>query len=201
MPGMEDTILNVGLNDETTEGLARITGDALFAYECYYRLIMKYSASVFGLSIADEEYPTCSSADEMRQRAENLLEKVATATGNTFPQDPMEQLMGALKAISYHGRARAPSHTGRSSMSSSVWHCGDHPTDGFLETLTEIMFRGCFFPQSSHRRTVSVWRIPAGFKVKSSQVGKGSPFFKSRRKGPLRPAFASNPGFRTILAA
>ena len=92
MPGMMDTILNVGLNRETTEGLARITGDPLFAYECYYRLIMKYSASVFGFvrdeAVIDEEYPACSSADAMRQRVENLLETVATATGKPFPRTP-----------------------------------------------------------------------------------------------------------------
>ena len=99
MPGMMDTILNVGLNDETTDGLARITGDALFAYECYCRLIMKYSGSVFGFSMVNKEYPACSSADEMRQRAKHLIERVVTTTGKVFPQDPREQLMGALKAI------------------------------------------------------------------------------------------------------
>ena len=104
MPGMMDTILNVGLNRETTEGLARITGNRMFAYECYYRLIMKYSASVLGFvtgeeAIVSEEDLACSSSDEMRQRVEGLLETVARATGKPFPQDPREQLMGALKAI------------------------------------------------------------------------------------------------------
>ena len=104
MPGMLDTILNVGFNWETTEGFAAGIGNPLFAYECYYRLIMKYSASVMGFvpgedTVLGEGHPPCSSADEMRQTVERLLETVTTATGKPFPQSPLEQLMGALKAI------------------------------------------------------------------------------------------------------
>ena len=104
MPGMMDTILNVGLNRQTTEGLARITGNPLFAYESYYGLIKKYSAAVLGFMpgnevIVGEEDPACSSPDEMRRIVERLLETVVTATGKPFPQDPREQLLGALKAI------------------------------------------------------------------------------------------------------
>ena len=104
MPGMMDTILNVGLNHETTEGLAKITGNPLFAHECYYGLIKKYSASVLGLvsgieTIVGEEDPACSSPEVMQQRVESLLENVAAATGKPFPQDPREQLIGALGAI------------------------------------------------------------------------------------------------------
>ncbi len=104
MPGMLDTILNVGFNRETTEGFAHITGNPLFAYECYYRLIMKYSASVLGFVPGEEALigggdTACSSADEMRQKVEGLLETVAAVTGKPFPQDPREQLMGALMAI------------------------------------------------------------------------------------------------------
>lgn len=104
MPGMMDTILNVGLNRETTEGLAHLTGNPLFAYECYYRLIMKYSASVLGFTPGEEALPgeeplACSSPNEMQRIVESLLETVATATRKPFPQDPREQLMGAVKAI------------------------------------------------------------------------------------------------------
>ncbi len=98
MPGMMDTILNVGLNRETTEGLSRMTGDPRFAYECYYRLILKYSASVLGLSLAAEE-PSACSAGEMKERVEDLLRAVAVAAGKPFPQDPAEQLISSLEAI------------------------------------------------------------------------------------------------------
>ncbi|MBI5116241.1 pyruvate, phosphate dikinase [Candidatus Poribacteria bacterium] len=104
MPGMMDTILNVGLNRETTEGLANTTGDPLFAYECFYRLVSKYASSVMGFSgnedmSMDAVRLACTSPDEMRRMVEGLLEKVLRETGAVFPQDPREQLLGALKAI------------------------------------------------------------------------------------------------------
>ena len=177
MPGMMDTILNVGLNGETTEGLARITGDALFAYECYCRLIMKYSASVFGFSIVDEEYPACSSADEMRQRAENLLERVATATGKAFPQDPREQLMGALKAIFL-------SWQGESAITYRQIFNVPHQF-GTAATIQQMVFgnlgqkscSGVAFPAIlSPANSICLANTCQALKVKSSQVGKENPF-------------------------
>lgn len=104
MPGMMDTILNVGLNDETVEGLSRVTGNPLFAYECYFRFISKYSSSVMNLTgkedvTLDADYEACSSIQEMKGRIKDLLERITRATGKSFPQDPREQLMGALRAI------------------------------------------------------------------------------------------------------
>ncbi|MBI4831475.1 MAG: hypothetical protein HY801_07955, partial [Candidatus Lindowbacteria bacterium] len=104
MPGMMDTILNVGLNRETAEALGRLTGDPLFAYECFYRLISKYASSVMGFTESEdmaigEGHPACSSPEEMKRLVENLLERVERATGEAFPQNPREQLLGALKAI------------------------------------------------------------------------------------------------------
>jgi phosphohistidine swiveling domain-containing protein len=104
MPGMMDTILNIGLNDETVEGLSRTTGDALFAYECYFRLISKYSSSVMGIpeqdtaAIGGDDHG-CSQPGDMHQRVKHLLEAISDITGNPFPQDPREQLIGALSAI------------------------------------------------------------------------------------------------------
>ncbi len=104
MPGMLDTVLNIGLNDETVEGLAHITGDSLFAYECYFRLISKYASSVMGYSdtrepALAESNPACASAEEMKRMVKTLLKRVADAIGAPLPQDPREQLMGALRAI------------------------------------------------------------------------------------------------------
>jgi pyruvate,orthophosphate dikinase len=103
MPGMMDTILNIGLNHETVEGLSRISGDAFFAYECYLRLISKYASSVMGYagdgdsSNVPGDKP--ASTAEMKQRVKALLESVRKAIGAPFPQDPREQLCGALGAI------------------------------------------------------------------------------------------------------
>ncbi len=104
MPGMMDTILNVGLNDETVEGLSRIFGDAFFAYECYYRLVSKYAASVMGCAMEDSapldiRGAACASAEAMKDKVGSLLAEVQIAAGEPFPQDPREQLLGAIKAI------------------------------------------------------------------------------------------------------
>ncbi|UCD57567.1 MAG: pyruvate, phosphate dikinase, partial [Candidatus Hydrogenedentota bacterium] len=84
--------------------LSRITGNPLFAYECYLRLISKYSSSVMGFTdngtapIGEAEL-ACSSPVEMRRMVNRLLESVAEATGAQFPQNPREQIIGALSAI------------------------------------------------------------------------------------------------------
>jgi pyruvate,orthophosphate dikinase len=104
MPGMMDTILNIGLNCDTVEGLARISGDAAFAYECYFRLISKYASSVMGYTRDDESLPECEaaargSADEMKEKVNALKESIKKKTGAAFPEDPREQFLGALGAI------------------------------------------------------------------------------------------------------
>ena len=107
MPGMLDTILNVGLNDETVEGLSRATGNPLFAYECYFRLASRYASSVMGvtgrgkgtLGTLDADGEACSSVDALKRGIKDLLEMIWKETGESFPQDPREQLMGALRAI------------------------------------------------------------------------------------------------------
>ena len=93
-----------GLQSRNGRGFGRLSGNPMFAYECYYRLILKYSASVFGFvpggeDVIGEGSPACSSADGIRQAVERLLVAVARATGKPFPEDPREQLMGALNAI------------------------------------------------------------------------------------------------------
>jgi phosphohistidine swiveling domain-containing protein len=112
MPGMLDTVLNVGFNRETTEGMGRVTGNPVFAYTCYYSLITKYAASVLGFTpdkslLLGEDDPARASAALMQQKVERLLEAVKTATGRPFPQDPHEQLMGAVKAVfdSWHSES------------------------------------------------------------------------------------------------
>jgi len=104
MPGMMDTILNIGFNREVAEALAPLTGNPLFAYECYYRLILKYATSVLGFTATegpaqDKGEPFCRSVEELRRKIEDLLMEVAAATGKPFPQDPREQLVGAVGAI------------------------------------------------------------------------------------------------------
>jgi len=112
MPGMMDTVLNLGLNDETVEGLAKHSGDARFAYDSYRRFIQMYSNVVLGvdhyhfedlLDLHKEDrgvfLDTELTADDLKSVVAGYMEKVAAELGRPFPQDPKEQLWGAIKAV------------------------------------------------------------------------------------------------------
>src|SRR6476646_6439954 len=90
MPGMMDTVLNVGLNDESVEGLARSTGNEEFARDCYRRLIQ-----MFGETVDDIPHESFSVEDSV-ERAREIYER---DTGQGFPQDAREQLRRAITAV------------------------------------------------------------------------------------------------------
>ena len=90
MPGMMDTILNVGLNDEAVVGLARSTGNEEFARDCYRRLIQMFGETVDG--IPHERF----SIDDSVERAREIYRQ---ETGQDFPQDAREQLARAITAV------------------------------------------------------------------------------------------------------
>ncbi|MCF6197393.1 MAG: pyruvate, phosphate dikinase, partial [Emcibacter sp.] len=112
MPGMMDTVLNLGLNDVTVEGLAKQSGDARFAYDSYRRFIQMYSDVVLGvdhynfeelLEILKEEngyiMDTELSADDWKELAQAFKKKAEEELGRPFPQDVHEQLWGAIDAV------------------------------------------------------------------------------------------------------
>ena len=112
MPGMMDTILNLGLNDQAVEGLAKKTSNPRFAYDCYRRFIQMYSDVVMelGKSFFEERIDAMKERKGVKQDieldAEDLKELVAEfkaiyleKQGSEFPQDPKEQLIGAVKAV------------------------------------------------------------------------------------------------------
>jgi pyruvate,orthophosphate dikinase len=112
MPGMMDTVLNLGLNAQTTEGLAKLTGDARFAYDSYRRFIQMYSDVVLGMDhaafeeILDEEkdqkgveLDTDLDADDLKRIAEAYRKRVQQDLGRPFPEDVQEQLWGAIGAV------------------------------------------------------------------------------------------------------
>jgi len=112
MPGMMDTVLNLGLNDRTVEALATDSGDARFALDSYRRFIQMYSDVVLGVDhehfeeiLEDEkarlgcELDTDLSADDWRGIVERYKAKVEEETDNPFPMDPHEQLWGAVGAV------------------------------------------------------------------------------------------------------
>lgn len=112
MPGMMDTVLNLGLNDVTVEALAKKSGDERFAYDSYRRFIQMYSDVVLGvehylfeelLEIHKEEngfiLDTELEAEDWKQLAGDFKAKAEEELGHPFPQDVNEQLWGAIDAV------------------------------------------------------------------------------------------------------
>jgi pyruvate,orthophosphate dikinase len=112
MPGMMDTVLNIGLNDETAEGLAKLTGDERFAWDAYRRLVQMYGGVVMG--VEDEPFEEVLKKARTKRNIENDAElpaadlKAITAefraivkkhAGREFPTDPIEQLKLATEAV------------------------------------------------------------------------------------------------------
>jgi pyruvate,orthophosphate dikinase len=112
MPGMMDTVLNLGLNDTTVEALAAKSGHRRFAYDSYRRFITMYSDVVLGIGhhvfeeILDEHkdkngfmLDTDLEADDWSELVTRYKERVAQELGKPFPQDPHDQLWGAIGAV------------------------------------------------------------------------------------------------------
>ena len=112
MPGMMDTVLNLGLNDSTVEGLAALAGDPRFAFDCYRRFIQMYSNVVLGLDhhmfeeILDDRkdmlgvtVDTALGADDWRSLVVEYKALVQRERGAPFPQSPEDQLWGAIGAV------------------------------------------------------------------------------------------------------
>ena len=118
MPGMMDTILNLGLNDESVQSLIRKTNNARFAYDSYRRFVQMYGDVVLGLKPVDkhDEDPfevildkkkhqhgyrldTELTADHLKELVEEFKAAIREKTGCDFPSDPMDQLWGAVGAV------------------------------------------------------------------------------------------------------
>ena len=111
MPGMMDTVLNLGLNDRVVEGLARKSGDERFAYDSYRRFIQMYGQVVLGIENHFEELlenhkldigallDTELSADDWRTLVAGFKDLVAEELGRPFPEEPQDQLWGAIGAV------------------------------------------------------------------------------------------------------
>ena len=112
MPGMMDTVLNLGLNDETVEGLAALSGDRRFAFDSYRRFIQMYSNVVLNLNhhlfeeILDDQkdrlgasVDTDLTAEDWEEVVSEYKRAVASQLGKPFPQDPQDQLWGAIGAV------------------------------------------------------------------------------------------------------
>lgn len=141
MPGMMDTVLNLGLNDQTVEALARATGNERFAWDCYRRFVQMYGDVVLGLKPEHKDdvdpfeeiidrlkkkrgirYDTDLSVTDLKTLVAEFKAAVKEKTGGLFPEDPRRQLWGAIgavfgswqnaRAIAYRRLNRIPDHWG-----------------------------------------------------------------------------------------
>jgi len=135
MPGMMETVLDIGLNDVSVQGLSHHSGDEVFAWDSYRRLIQMYGKTVYGIAGerfdavlegarraagvgSDSDLP----AESLRRVIEEFKALVRSHTGRDFPQDPQEQLLGAIhavfrswnspRAIAYRRQERIPADLG-----------------------------------------------------------------------------------------
>jgi len=112
MPGMMDTVLNLGLNDEVVKGFAKSTDNPRFAYDSYRRFIQMFSDVVKGYPKSSFEHyfdeykekrkielDTDITAEQMEEIVEHFKENYKELSGTRFPQDPIEQLMSAIEAV------------------------------------------------------------------------------------------------------
>ena len=112
MPGMMDTVLNLGLNDETVEGLAKQTNNRRFAYDCYRRFVQMYGGVVVGLENADfeelieakkEKYDAVNDTElgveALKELVEEFKDHVEAEAGIDFPEEPREQLWDSITAV------------------------------------------------------------------------------------------------------
>ncbi|ASD64410.1 pyruvate, phosphate dikinase [Bdellovibrio bacteriovorus] len=112
MPGMMDTILNLGLNDQTVEGLAKSSNNPRFAWDSYRRFIQMYSDVVMGMNssllevtledLKEEKHyklDTEMTVEDLKLLVKKFKDLVHQMTGQSFPADPWEQLWGAISAV------------------------------------------------------------------------------------------------------
>ncbi|HVT02746.1 MAG TPA: pyruvate, phosphate dikinase, partial [Thermoanaerobaculia bacterium] len=189
MPGMMDTILNLGLNDQTVEGLARSSGDARFAFDSYRRFIQMYSDVVLEIDreefehlltqLKEEEKVSTDpelSGEALRRLVVSYKALVEKKLGHGFPQDVLEQLWGAIgavfsswqnqRAITYRRLNNIPDHWGTAvNVQSMVFgNMGSDCATGVAFTRNpsngERKFFGEFLPNAQGEDVVAGIRTP-----------------------------------------
>jgi pyruvate,orthophosphate dikinase len=170
MPGMMETVLNIGLNEETVKGLIARNSGPRFAYDCYRRLVQMYGNVV--LRAPEEEFEkaiaqrknrrgikldTELSADDLKGLTKDFKEIVARTTSTEFPEDPVEQLWGAInavfdswfgqKAVDYRKASDIPDSLGTAvNIQAMVFgNMGPHSATGVLFTRNPATGENCIY--------------------------------------------------------
>ena len=203
MPGMMDTVLNLGLNEDTVAGLAEAGGDGRFAWDAYRRFIQMYGGVVLGLehdrfeellAFAKEDggygFDTDLSADDWRELVSEYKELVTIESGKPFPDDPVEQLWGSIgavfsswmnpRAITYRRLHNIPEDWGTAvTVQAMVFgNMGDDCATGVAFTRNpatgENAFFGEYLVNAQGEDVVAGIRTPQPLSLASRQAGNGT---------------------------
>lgn len=201
MPGMMDTILNLGLNDQTVEGLAKVSGNPRFAWDSYRRFVQMFSNVVLDMNTTLLEVTLEDLKEEKGYHADTEMTEadlktlvqsykkiIINETGRAFPTDPHEQLWAAIsavfkswntpRAITYRGLHSIPESWGTAvNVQSMVFgNLGDDSATGVAFTRDpstgERKFYGEFLPNAQGEDVVAGIRTPRGIS-KASTHGNG----------------------------
>ncbi|HOJ15151.1 MAG TPA: PEP/pyruvate-binding domain-containing protein, partial [Deltaproteobacteria bacterium] len=198
MPGMMDTVLNLGINDETVHGLIKMSGNERFAWDCYRRFIQMYGEVVMGADFDELEeeldkakkkkgvkLDTELDADDLKKLVFVMKEKVKKLTGRDLPSDPMEQLWGGIeavfrswntpRAITYRKLNNIPDHWGTAvNVQAMVFgNMGDHSATGVAFTRDpstgERIFYGEYLRNAQGEDVVAGIRTPQPINIKGKR--------------------------------
>ena len=176
MPGMMDTILNLGLNAETLQGLIAQTGNERFCYDAYRRFIQLFGKVALGVPEGefDEEFNAVKakagarhdvdlSAKDLAEISERFLAVVNRSTGRPFPSDPHDQLEIAIRAVfnSWMGK-RAVDYRREFKITPDMANgtAVNVVRDGLWQHGQGLCNRCRVHPRPGHRRECPLWRIP-----------------------------------------
>ena len=165
MPGMMDTVLNLGLNDRSVKGLAEATDDERFAYDSYRRFIAMYARIVLDLDAArfDDELEAAKDdagvssdadleADALKELCTTFKRIVKEETRRAFPQDPQRQLHGAIEAVFNSWDSPRASRVPRPREDPArPRHRRQRPGDGVRQPRRRVGHRGRLHSQRRHR--------------------------------------------------
>jgi pyruvate,orthophosphate dikinase len=201
MPGMMDTILNLGLNDQAVEGLAKQANNPRFAWDSYRRFVTMYSNVVMGMNTSLLEVvmedlkeakhyknDTEMTAEDLKSLTGKYKKLILETTGKTFPSDPFDQLWGAIsavfrswnspRAITYRGLHGYPSSWGTAvNVQSMVFgNMGDDCATGVAFTRNpstgERVFFGEFLPNAQGEDVVAGIRTPNALTKADAKAGE-----------------------------
>ena len=180
MPGMMDTILNLGLNDEAVDGLAAKAGNERFAWDSYRRFVQMYGDVVMGLKPVTKEdhdpfevliemvkdkkgvqLDTELDVDDLKELVARFKALIRARIGRDFPTDPWEQLWGAVVAVfESWNNDRAHVYRELNDIPQSLGHGRQRAGDGVRQPGRQQRHRRGLHPRRRHRRRPFQRRVP-----------------------------------------